>query len=103
MCRFGKTALIAGPAPRERLDLVTVALQRGDHAGQRAAISGAILQQILDGGIEALAQQPQELAVVLEREAQHLADGHNVLADGEVAQNLFVDVLGKEQGALLMA
>jgi hypothetical protein len=82
---------------------VTVALERGNHAGERAAITGGILEELLDGGVEALAEKAEELAVVLDREAQHLGDGDDVLADREVAQELFVDVLGEEQGALLMA
>ena len=78
-------------------------MQGGDHAGDGAAIADGVLEEILDGGVEALAQQAEELAIILEREAEHLRDGHDVLADGEVAQHLFVDVLGKEQGAFLMA
>jgi hypothetical protein len=35
---------------------------------------------------------------MLEAQAQHLRDGDDVLAHGEIAQSLFVDVLGKEQG-----
>jgi len=62
-----------------------------------------MLKKFIDRGVETLAQQAEQLAVVLEAEAEHLGDGHDVLADGEVAQNLFVDMLGKEQGALLMA
>jgi coenzyme F420-reducing hydrogenase alpha subunit len=84
-------------------EIVTVAVQRGDHAGDGAAIAGGILQEILDRSVEALAQQAEQLAVVLEAQAQHLGDGDDVLADGEVAQDFFNDMLGKEQGALLMA
>jgi hypothetical protein len=54
--------------------IVTVALQRGDHAGNRAAIPGAVLKQFLDGGVEALAQQAQELTVVLEAELERIED-----------------------------
>ena len=83
--------------------IVTVALQGGDHAGDGAAVTGGILEEFLDGGVEALAQEAEQLAVVLEAKAEHFGDGHDVLAHGEVAQHLFVNVLGKEQGALLMA
>ena len=83
--------------------IITVALQGGDHAGEGAAIPGGILEEILDGGVEALAQQAEEPAVVLEAQAQHLGNGDDILADGEIAQDLLVDMLGKEQGALLMA
>ena len=83
--------------------IVTVALQRGDHAGQRAAIAGCILKELLDRGVETLAQQAEQLAVVLEAEAQHFWNRDEVLAYGEIAPKVFVDVLGKEQGALLMA
>jgi hypothetical protein len=48
-------------------------------------------------------QKAGQLAVVLEREAEHLGDSDDVLAHGEVAQDLFVDVHGKEEGPLLMA
>lgn len=83
--------------------IVTVALQRGDHAWEGAAVPGGILQEFLDGGVEALAQQAEQLAVVPEAQPQHFGDGYDVLADREVSQNLLVDVLGKEQGSLLMA
>ena len=83
--------------------VITVALQGGDHAGEGAAIAGGILKELLDGGVEALAQKAEQLAVVLEAQPQHFGDGDDVLAEGEVAQNLCVDVLGKEEGALLMA
>jgi hypothetical protein len=83
--------------------IVTVALQRGDHAGDGAAIAGGILEEFLDRAVETLAQQAEQLAVVLEAQPQHFGDGDDVLADREVAQNLFVEALGKEQGALLVA
>jgi len=62
-----------------------VALQRGDHAGDGAAITGGILEEFLDGGVEALAQKAEQLAAVLEAQPQHLGDGSDVLADGEIA------------------
>jgi hypothetical protein len=37
-----------------------------------------------------------------ETEAEHLRDGDDVLPDGNIAQDLLLDVLGKEQGALLV-
>ena len=83
--------------------IVTVGLQRGDHTGDGAAIALGILEEFLDRRVETLTERPGQLAVVLEREAEHLGDGHDVLAHGEIAQDLFVDVLGKEQGALLVA
>jgi hypothetical protein len=83
--------------------IIAIALQGGDHAGDGAAVTGGILEEFLDGGVEALAQEAEQLAVVLEAKAEHFGDGHDVLAHGEAAQNLFVNVLGKEQGALLMA
>ena len=60
-------------------------------------------KDLLDGIVKTPAQLAQELAILLETEAQHLGDGDDVLADEDLAQNLLVDVLGKEQGALLMA
>ena len=82
---------------------VSIGLQGGDHAGQGVALVGGLLEELLDRAIEALAQQAEQLAVVLEAEPEHFGDGHNVLADGEIAQDLLVDMLRKEQGALLMA
>ena len=83
--------------------IVAVALQRGDHTGDRAAIASGILEEFLDRSIETLAQQPEELAVVLEAEAQHFGNRDDVLADRKVAKDLLVDVFGKEQGPLLVA
>jgi hypothetical protein len=60
-------------------------------------------EELLDGVIKTSAQLAQMLAIVLETEAQHLRDRDDVLADGDLAQDLLVDVLGEEQGALLMA
>ena len=82
---------------------VSIGLQGGDHAGQGVALPGGLLEELLDRGIEALPQQAEQLAVVLEAEPEHFGDGHNVLADGEIAQDLLVDMLRKEQGTLLMA
>ena len=83
--------------------VINLALQGGDHAGEGAAIAGGILEELLDGGVEALAQQAEQLAVVLEAETQHFGNGDDVLADGVIAQDFLVDMLGKKQGALLMA
>jgi hypothetical protein len=52
---------------------------------------------------KALAQDAAELAVVLETEAEHLGDGHDILTNGQIAQNVPIDVFGKQQGALLVA
>ena len=52
--------------------IIPVALQRGDHAGDRTAIASGILQEFLDGGVEALAQKAEQLAVVLEAQPEHL-------------------------------
>jgi hypothetical protein len=54
--------------------IISVGLQGGDHAGDRAAIAGGILEQLLDGGVEALAQEAEELAVLLEAVAQHFGN-----------------------------
>jgi hypothetical protein len=61
-----------------------------------------IQEKLLDGLVIRPAQLPQELAIVLETEAQHLGNGDDMLTDGDFAQNLLLDVLGKQQGALLM-
>src|SRR3990172_11541099 len=42
--------------------IVTIALQRGDHAGDGAAIAGGMLEEFLDRDVEALAQQAEQLA-----------------------------------------
>ena len=82
---------------------VSIGLQGGDHAGQGVALVGGLLEELLDRAIEALAQQAEQLAVLFEAEPEHLGDGHDVLADREIAQDLLIDVLGKQQGALLVA
>jgi len=83
--------------------VLAIGLQGPDHAGERAAFAGCILKELLDGGVETLAQQAEEFAVVLEAQAKHLRNRNHVLADREIAQDLLVHVLGKEQGALLVA
>jgi len=48
---------------------VTIGLQGSDHTREPlAALHGGILEEFLDRGIEALAQQTEELAIVLEAE-----------------------------------
>ena len=83
--------------------IISVVMQAGNHAGQGAAIGGGMLEEFFDGGIEALAQQAEEFAIVLETEAQHFGNGHDILADGEIGEDFLVDVLGEQQGALLAA
>jgi hypothetical protein len=51
--------------------IVTMALQGCDHAGQGPALLGGFLEKLLDRGIEALAQEAEQLAVVLEAEPEH--------------------------------
>jgi len=87
----------------EARGIVAVALQRSDHAVGAAAVPGDFLEKLFDCGIEALAQEAEELAIVLEAEPEHFGDRHDVLTDGEIAQDILVDMLGKQQGALLMA
>ena len=82
---------------------VSLGLQGRNHAGQGAALVGGLLEELLDGGIEALVQQSEQLAVILEAKPEHLGDGHDVLADGKIARDLLVDMPGKQQGALLVA
>jgi hypothetical protein len=62
----------------------------------------SIQEDLLDGLVKTPAQLAQELAIVLETEAQHLRDGDDMLTDGNFAQNLLLDMLGKQQGALLV-
>ncbi len=52
--------------------VVPIRLQGLDRAWHEPGIRGGILQQLLDRGIEALAQQAEQLAVVFEAEAEHL-------------------------------
>jgi hypothetical protein len=54
----------------------------------------------LEGRIKALAQDAEKPAVVLETEAEHHGDGHDILTNGQIAQNVSIDVFGKQQGAL---
>ena len=49
------------------------------------------------------AQDAEDLAVVFETEAEHLRDGHDILTNRQIAQNVSIDVFGKQQGALPMA
>jgi hypothetical protein len=83
--------------------VVTIGLQRSDHAGESPAVRGGFLEKLLDGCKKALAQDADEIAIVLEAEAQHLRDGHDILTNRQIAQNVSIDVFGKQQGALMMA
>jgi hypothetical protein len=57
-----------------------------------------IQEKLFYGLVIRPAQLAQQLAIVLETEAQHLGDGDDMLTDGNFAQNLLLDVLGKQQG-----
>ena len=79
-------------------------MQGSDHAGKPlAALYGGILEKFLDGRIKTLAQDAEDLAVVLETEAEHLRDGHDILTNRQIAQNVSIDMFGKQQRALLVA
>ena len=90
--------------------MVTIGLDRGDHRWKRGRVSRGtsclrrgVEEDLPDRLVEAAAQLPQELVIVLETEAEHLGDGDDILADGNWAQDPLLDVLGKQQGALLVA
>jgi hypothetical protein len=52
--------------------------------------------------VKALAEEAEELAVVLEEDAEHLGDRDDVLADGDSFEYFFLDALGKENDSLLV-
>jgi hypothetical protein len=60
-----------------------------------AAVPGATVRLV--------AQEAEELAVVLEEDAEHFGDGDDVLADRNFFENFLLDPLGKENDSLLMA
>ena len=87
--------------------VIAIGLHRGDQGRKRCQLRRERFplrrgsqEDLLDGLVKAPAQLAQELAIVLETEAQHFGDGDDILADREFAQNLLVDVFGEEQGAL---
>jgi hypothetical protein len=55
--------------------IVAIGLQGSDHAGESLAVPGDFLEKLLDCGIEALAQEAEELAIVLEAEPEHFEEG----------------------------
>ena len=79
-------------------------MQGSDHAGKPlAALHGGILEKFLDGRIKTLAQDAEELAAVLETEAEHLGDGYDIPTNRQITQNVSIDMFDQQQGALLMA
>jgi hypothetical protein len=62
-------------------------LFRGEARGNKVSVAKCSV-------LKAPAQLAQELAIVRETKAQHLGDGDHVLTDGDLAQNLLVDVFG---------
>ena len=89
--------------------IIAEGLDRGDHGRMRlfacrgtSGLGRGGKEDLLDGLVEAPAQLAQELALVLETEAQHLGNGDDILTDGDLAQDLLY-VLGKQQGPLLVA
>ena len=90
--------------------IIAIRLNGGDHGWKHRRVSRAtwhlhrgIQEDLFDGVVVTAAQLSQEPAIVLEREAEHLGDGDDMLTDGDFAQNVLVDMLGKEQGTLLVA
>jgi hypothetical protein len=56
----------------------------------------------LETCIEALAEQTQELAIVLEIDAEHFGDGNDILALRDLFEQLGLDAFGEGDDPLLV-
>ena len=90
--------------------IIALGLNGGDHGWKHRRVGRATLglhrgiqEDLPDGVVIAAAQLSEEPAIVLEQEVEHLGDGDDMLADGDFAQHVLIDMLGKEEGALLVA
>ena len=85
------------------VNLVAVGLDRDDTAGHGLLVGSRPAEEIPERLVEALAEESKELAVVLETDPEHLADGNDVLAVRHASENLLDDALGKGNDSLLVA
>ena len=60
-CRVRESGPRKGKMGMKPGGIIAVALQRSNHAGEGTAIPGGILKELLDRGMEALAQQAEQL------------------------------------------
>ena len=56
----------------------------------------------METGIEALAEQTQKLAIVLEIDAEHFGDGDDILAVRDLFEQLGLDAFGEGNDPLLV-
>ncbi len=56
----------------------------------------------MEACIEALAEQTQKLALVLEIDAEHFGDGNDILAVRDLFEQLGLDAFGEGDGPLLV-
>jgi hypothetical protein len=61
-----------------------------------------LLEELFECLVKAPAQEAEELAVVLEENAQHFGDGDDVLPYRDSFEDFLLDPLGKENHPLLM-
>jgi hypothetical protein len=83
--------------------IAAIGLNGDDYAGDGIRIFGYFPEELGEGFVEALAEQTQELAVVLEIDAEHFGDGNDILAVRDLFEQLGLDAFGESDDSLLMA
>jgi len=66
-------------------------------------VGSGFAEELLQGLVEALAEEAEKLSVVLEIDPEHLGDGDDVLAVGHSSEDFLDDALGKGDDTLLVA
>jgi len=84
-------------------EIVAVGLDGGNHARKGGRCGVGFPEELLEYLVKALAQQSKELAVVLEKDAEHFGNRNDILSDRDFFEDLLLDPLGKENHSLLMA
>lgn len=87
----------------EMQQVITIGLNRYDHAGKGLFVRACFAEEVLDCLVKALAKEAEELAVVLEEDAEHFRDSDDVLPDRHFFQDFLLDALGEQNDPLLVA
>ena len=83
--------------------IASISLDGNDYPGHGIAILKCLLKKFLQGFVERMAEQAEELAVVLEVKAQHFRDGNDILTVRHLFEQLALNAFGESDHPVLVA
>jgi hypothetical protein len=80
-----------------------IGLNGDDDTGDSILVLGCLTEEFPERFVEALAEQAEEFAVMLEINTEHFGDGDDILAVRDLFEKLGLDPFGKGDDPLLVA